>query len=123
MSTPPDRSRSNGPGGKSSGPDDNTPDRHRWNRSAPHNRPKTIDLDPVATRDLLRMALEAIVLLLVQAGIGMIVNLFVTIPAHHPGSRPSNYFGGSFRSVTWAITQGPLPWPSIRRSVWLSPLW
>ena len=45
-------------------------------------------------------------LVLVQAGIGMIVNLDETIPAHHPGAHPSNYFTGSARSVAWAVSHG-----------------
>ena len=45
-------------------------------------------------------------LVLVQAGIGMIVNLDETIPAHHPGAQPSNYFTGSARSVAWAVSHG-----------------
>jgi len=52
------------------------------------------------------MALGAIVLVLVQAGIGMYVNLYVAIPADHPGARPGGYFGGSARSVAWAIAHG-----------------
>ena len=45
-------------------------------------------------------------LLCVQAGLGMFVNLFVTIPTHHSGSNPSEYFSGSTRSVLWAIAHG-----------------
>jgi hypothetical protein len=52
------------------------------------------------------MVLGAIVLVLVQAGIGMDVNLYVAIPAQHPGARPSAYFGGSVRSVAWAVAHG-----------------
>ena len=52
------------------------------------------------------MILAAIVLVLVQSGIGMDVNLFVVIPAQHPGARPSSYFGGSVRSVAWAVAHG-----------------
>jgi hypothetical protein len=55
---------------------------------------------------LRRIALGAVLLVLVQAGIGMIVNLEVTIPRHHPGAHPSDYLGGSFRSVGWAIGHG-----------------
>jgi hypothetical protein len=51
-------------------------------------------------------ALGAVVMICVQAGLGMFVNLFVTIPRHHSGSVPSEYFSGSFHSVTWAITHG-----------------
>jgi hypothetical protein len=52
------------------------------------------------------IALGAVLLVLVQAGIGMVVNLKVTIPSHHPGSHPSNYLSGSFHSVAWAIGHG-----------------
>jgi hypothetical protein len=54
------------------------------------------------------MVLGSIVLVLVQAGIGMVVNLDVTIPAHHRGAHPSNYFAGSVHSVGWAIAHGPI---------------
>jgi len=49
------------------------------------------------------MLLTAILLLLVQAGLGVAANLYVTVPAHHPGARPGNYFAGSVHSVAWAI--------------------
>jgi hypothetical protein len=52
------------------------------------------------------MILAAILLVLVQAGIGMVVNLDVTIPSSHPGAHPSGYFSGSFHSVVWAIGHG-----------------
>ncbi|MBV9797431.1 MAG: hypothetical protein JO039_05215 [Solirubrobacterales bacterium] len=52
------------------------------------------------------MALAATLLLLIQSAIGMLVNLYVTIPGRHPGAHPSQYFGGSLRSVTWAIIHG-----------------
>jgi hypothetical protein len=34
---------------------------------------------------------------------------FVTIPAHHPGASPKNYFVGAGHSVGWAVTSGLLP--------------
>lgn len=52
------------------------------------------------------MTLAALVLVLVQAAIGMVVNLYVAIPSHHPGAHPSDYFAGSFHSVVWAIGHG-----------------
>jgi hypothetical protein len=52
------------------------------------------------------MVVAAIVLLLAQSAIGMDVNLFVVIPAQHPGARPPEYFGGSARSVAWAVAHG-----------------
>lgn len=54
------------------------------------------------------MAFAATLLVLVQAAIGMVVNLYVTIPARHPGAHPSEYFGGSFHSLVWAIAHGPV---------------
>jgi hypothetical protein len=61
-----------------------------------------------AAPGLRRFALGALLLVLVQAGIGMVVNLYVVVPASHPGARPSNYFAGSFHSVVWAIAHGAL---------------
>lgn len=55
---------------------------------------------------LRRMLFGAIVLVLVQAGVGMVVNLYVTVPQHHPGAHPANYFAGSYHSVAWAIAHG-----------------
>ncbi len=54
------------------------------------------------------MALAATLLVLLQAAIGIVVNLYVTIPARHPGAHPAEYFGGSLRSLAWAIVHGPL---------------
>ena len=60
------------------------------------------------TARLRRMVLGAMVLVLVQAGIGMYVNLYVTIPLKHPGANPpfSNYLGGSMHSLAWALGHG-----------------
>lgn len=52
------------------------------------------------------MTLGAILLVLVQAAVGVGVNLYVTVAPHHPGSRPSNYLTGSYHSVVWAIGSG-----------------
>jgi hypothetical protein len=49
------------------------------------------------------MTLAAAVLVVIQVAIGMVVNLYVTVPAHHPGAHPANYFSGSVHSVIWAI--------------------
>src|SRR5580704_3124455 len=61
---------------------------------------------PRVVARLRRMILAAIVLILVQSGVGMDVNLFVAIPTQHPGARPSSYFSGSVRSVAWAVARG-----------------
>ncbi len=52
------------------------------------------------------MILGAMLLVLAQAAIGIVVNLYVTIPPRHPGAHPSDYFGGSLHSVQWAVVHG-----------------
>jgi hypothetical protein len=47
------------------------------------------------------------VLLIIQIGNGMVVNLFVTIPPHHPGAAPGSYLSGSARSLAWALGSAP----------------
>lgn len=54
------------------------------------------------------LLLVTAILVLVQAGFGMVVNVYVTIPAHHPGAHASNYFTGSVSSVGWAVSHGAL---------------
>jgi hypothetical protein len=44
--------------------------------------------------------------LLVQAALGMVAGIYVTVPAHHPGAHAGNYFTGSLHSVGWAIAHG-----------------
>jgi hypothetical protein len=59
-----------------------------------------------------RMAWATLIMLaalLAQFVLGMAANLFVTIPAHHPGASPNNYFVGAGHSVGWANTSGLLP--------------
>jgi hypothetical protein len=50
--------------------------------------------------------LGAILLALVQAGLGIVVNIYITVPGHHPGAHAGNYFTGSLHSVAWAIAHG-----------------
>jgi hypothetical protein len=38
--------------------------------------------------------------------VGMLLNLFVTLPAKHPGTAGHNYFGQSVHSLTWALSNG-----------------
>lgn len=64
---------------------------------------------PGARQGIRSGALVLLVGLLVQFLAGMLVNLFVQIPDHHPGSQPSEYFAGSFQSVLWAITGSGTP--------------
>ena len=64
-------------------------------------------------RTTLAFALGA---LIVQFLLGMAVNLFVKVPADHPGANPPEYFGGVLTSVTWAILNGGL-WLTLH-SLW-----
>jgi hypothetical protein len=59
-------------------------------------------------RGLRPMILVIAVLILVQMGVGMFVNLYVKIPTHHPGADPVNYLTGSYRSVVWSLS-APIP--------------
>ena len=52
--------------------------------------------------------LAGLIVLVIQFLLGMAVNLFVTVPTHHPGANPPEYFSGVAQSVTWAIVHGPL---------------
>ncbi len=65
--------------------------------------------DGRARRRLRRAALGMISGLLIEFAVGMLVNLFTTIPDSHPGSDPSEYLAGSFDSVRWALSQSGLP--------------
>ena len=48
--------------------------------------------------------------LLVQFFLGMVTNLYVNIPAQHPGANAENYFSGAARSLGWAISAGSSVW-------------
>lgn len=54
-----------------------------------------------------RAYLVMCLLLLAQFLLGMVVNLLVQIPTHHPCARPGEYFSGSAASIGWAIPHGP----------------
>ena len=56
---------------------------------------------------LLAVNLAACLLLLVQYLLGIVANLYVTLPAHHPGAAASNYFAGVSSGLAWLIGQGP----------------
>lgn len=61
---------------------------------------------PVDLRSLQRQLVAAVLLILIESGLGMYVNLFVTIPAGHSGASPSNYLSGSGRSLLWSVEHG-----------------
>jgi hypothetical protein len=42
----------------------------------------------------------------VQFLAGMILNLFIDIPKHHPGTVGANYFSQSWTSLLWALSGG-----------------
>ncbi|MGH7706094.1 MAG: hypothetical protein ACRENY_09530 [Candidatus Dormibacteria bacterium] len=63
---------------------------------------------PSGVLALRRMVLGTAISVIVQAGIGMDVNLFVAIPSHHSGAQPADFFTGSLSSLLWAITHGGL---------------
>ena len=68
---------------------------------------------------LRRMTLATALLVILQIALGMVVNLYVTVPAHHPGANPANYFSGSTRSVGWSVSQGPA-WLAVHASLGLA---
>jgi hypothetical protein len=49
-----------------------------------------------------------LILLAVQFLLGMLVNLFVQIPASHPGTSADNYFVGVVQGVIWALGNATL---------------
>jgi hypothetical protein len=58
---------------------------------------------------LRRATLATAILLVAQTALGMLVNLYVTVPGDHPGAHPANYFTGSLQSLQWAIGHGAVP--------------
>jgi len=56
---------------------------------------------------LRRRTTATLMLLIVQFVVGMATNLYVTIPANHPGAGSSgSYLGGALASVLWAFSSG-----------------
>lgn len=47
--------------------------------------------------------------LLVQFLLGMVVNLFVKIPDHHPGANASDYLAGVVAAIVWVVPH-QAPW-------------
>ena len=54
--------------------------------------------------------LTAIILVFLAAQflVGMLVNLFVQVPAVHPGANAPEYFSGVVQGVVWALLHAPL---------------
>lgn len=51
--------------------------------------------------------LGACALLLAQYLLGMVVNVYVVLPARHPGAGAGDYFSGAAAGLAWVITDGP----------------
>jgi hypothetical protein len=56
---------------------------------------------------LLAVNFTACLLLLIQYLLGMAVNLFVVLPARHPGAGARDYFAGAASGLAWVIPHGP----------------
>jgi hypothetical protein len=46
-------------------------------------------------------------LLLVQYLLGMVVNVYVVLPARHPGAGAANYLSGAAAGLGWVVAHGP----------------
>jgi hypothetical protein len=55
----------------------------------------------------LAVNLAACLLLLIQYLLGMVTNIYVVLPARHPGADAANYFAGSAAGLGWLISSGP----------------
>jgi len=68
----------------------------------------TTDRPLVAGRRRLNgLAALLCLLLLVQFFLGMITNLYVTIPGSHPGAGDRDFFAGAPAAIGWAVGSGP----------------
>jgi hypothetical protein len=74
--------------------------------TSPSTSPRLTIVPTTAARWLRPLTLLALLLLAIQFLIGMLVNLFVTIPASHPGTNAPEYFSGVARGVAWALGHG-----------------
>jgi hypothetical protein len=87
-----------------------------------HTEKNTLMARAASATDRTRLTGQAMalaVLLLVQFFLGMITNLFVTIPDRHPGAGAKDFFSGAPRSVAWAISSGPT-WLAIHAALGLA---
>ncbi|HEX9057714.1 MAG TPA: hypothetical protein VF818_09295 [Ktedonobacterales bacterium] len=60
----------------------------------------------VAVRWLRPLAAGTLLVLALQFLVGMVVNLYVQIPASHPGTNAPEYFSGVAQGVVWALSDG-----------------
>jgi hypothetical protein len=61
---------------------------------------------PRVERWLRPLAEVTLLLLLIQFLVGMLVNLFIVLPAQHPGAQASGYFSGVVQGDWWALGHG-----------------
>lgn len=57
---------------------------------------------------LRQLDLTMLVLLLVQFGLGIGTNIYVKVPAQHPGANAGNYFSGLMKGLGWVIPNGAI---------------
>jgi hypothetical protein len=55
---------------------------------------------------LRRRSATTLVVLVVQFLVGVSLNLYVTIPTHHPGAGSGPYLSGAVSGVLWSFTSG-----------------
>jgi hypothetical protein len=67
----------------------------------------TLPGGPSRAGRLLAVNFAACLLLLVQYLLGMVANLYVVLPARHPGAGARDYFTGAASGLAWVITHGP----------------
>jgi len=73
-------------------------------------RQKTAQWQTTRRRRLRNHAIFISLALVVQFFFGMVNNLYVTIPAQHPGANAHNYFSGAGSSLAWALSVGSSAW-------------
>jgi hypothetical protein len=73
----------------------------------------------VAASRLLAVDFAACLLLLAQYLLGMAVNIYVVLPASHPGASASDYFAGAASGLAWVILDGPA-WAGVHAAVGLA---
>lgn len=72
-----------------------------------------------ASSRLVVVNLVACLLLLVQYVLGLVTNLFVSLPANHPGANSPDYFGGLVPAIAWVISQTSI-WAAIHAALGLA---
>lgn len=68
---------------------------------------------------LLAVDFAACLLLLAQYLLGMAVNIYVVLPASHPGASAGDYFTGAASGLAWVIPDGPA-WAGVHAAVGLA---